>query len=66
MIARLNKLAKHIDAGKCPQCGLPMSGPVAKIVRLRDDEPDPQPCKVCGSRTLLIVRTRVVQVPAGA
>jgi len=60
MMTRLNRLAKHIDAGTCPTCGLPTRGPVARIVRPQEGDPEFKPCRTCGSPTVLIVRTRVV------
>ncbi len=60
MIARLNRLAKHIEPGTCPACGLPLRGPVARIVRLQEGDPEFKSCRTCNSPTVLVLRTRVV------
>jgi len=62
MRQELRRLESLIGGGDtCPACGLPLKGPMVKIIRLAPGEPEPRPCKACGSPTVLLLRTRVVQ-----
>jgi len=58
-LRRLESLIAGRDT--CPVCGLPVRGPMVKIIRLAAGEPEPRPCPACGSPTVLLLRTRVIQ-----
>ena len=58
-LRRLESLIAGRDT--CPVCGLPLKGPMVKIIRLAPGEPEPRLCEACGSPTVLLLRTRTVE-----
>ena len=61
MVNRVNRLGKAVGTNACPRCGLPLRGPVARIIRLSEGEKPPKPCPACKSRGLGAVTIGVVE-----